>query len=119
MTDEDDKGKNQRVKNSFFPTAESIRTVGALVAVVIGVLAVTILAIVTMAFIDSGTNANTIIPLSTAAFGVISAIVGAYLGIKIGTDQSKDLAKEVSKAHTTLAEAIQKIGDGSDQKPTK
>jgi hypothetical protein len=109
-----DKGGQQ--KNSFFPTSESIKMVGGLIAVIVGVGAITTLAIVTMALIDSGANANTIIPLSTAAFGVISAIVGAYLGIKIGTDQTKELAKEVTQAHATLAEAVEKLGDGSGQK---
>lgn len=90
-------------RNRVLPSAESIQSIGGLVAVVIGVLAVTILAISTMAFIDSDKDANTVIPLSTAAFGVISAIVGAYLGIKIGTDQTKTLAQDASQAHAKLA----------------
>jgi hypothetical protein len=89
--------------NKVLPTAESIQSIGGLVAVVTGVLAITGLAIATMAFIDSGKDANTMIPLTTAAFGVISAVVGAYLGIKLGTDQSKGLAQDVSEAHVKLA----------------
>ncbi|HWG09647.1 MAG TPA: hypothetical protein VN672_11650 [Solirubrobacteraceae bacterium] len=89
--------------NKLFPTAESIQSIGGLVAVVIGVLAIAGLAVATMAFIDSGRDANTMIPLTTSAFGVISAVVGAYLGIKIGTDQSKGLAQDASEAHAKLA----------------
>jgi hypothetical protein len=89
--------------NKFFPTAGSIQSIGGLLAVVIGVVAITALAISTMAFIDSGKDANTMIPLTTSAFGVISAVVGAYLGIKIGTDQSKGLAQDASEAHAKLS----------------
>lgn len=89
--------------NSFLPSAESIQSVGGLVAVVVGVTSVTVLAIVTMAFVGSDNDANTLVPLSTAAFGVISAVVGAYLGIKIGTDQSKNLAQDATQAHARLA----------------
>jgi len=92
--------------NRFLPTADSIRTIGGLVVVAIGVLAITILAVTTMAFIGSDKDGNTIVPLSTAAFGVISTIVGAYLGIKIGTDQTKTLAQSASEAHARLS-AIQ------------
>jgi hypothetical protein len=102
-------------ENRVLPSAESIKSIGGLVAVVIGVVAVTVLAIVTMIFIDSGRDATTIVPLSTAAFGVISAVVGAYLGIKIGTDQSKGLVdqskglvEDASNAHAKLA-AIQQF----------
>jgi hypothetical protein len=89
-------------RNRVLPSAESIRSVGGLVAVAIGVVAVTGLAITTMAFVESGHDANTLIPLSTAAFGVISAIVGAYLGIKIGTDQTKSLAQDATQARAQL-----------------
>jgi hypothetical protein len=116
MAEEKQEDKSEQQKNSFFPTSESIRMVGGLISVIVGVVAITTLAIVTMALIDSGENANTIIPLSTAAFGVISAIVGAYLGIKIGTEQTTELAKEVTQAHTTIAEAMQKLGDEGGQK---
>ncbi len=90
-------------KNKLLPTAQSIMSVGGLVSVIVGVTAITILAVATMAFIDSGRDATILVPLSTSAFGVISAIVGAYLGIKIGTDQSRSIAAEASQAHATLA----------------
>jgi hypothetical protein len=86
------------MRNRVLPSADSIKSIGGLVSVVIGVLAITVLAIATMAFIDSGKDASTLVPLSTAAFGVISALVGAYLGIKIGTDQSKTIVEGASQA---------------------
>lgn len=100
--------------NRVLPTAASVQSVAGLVAVVVGVLAVTALAIATMAFVDSGRDANTLIPLSTAAFGVISAVVGAYLGIKIGTDQSKTLVQEVTQTHARLA-AVQSFVPADQQ----
>jgi hypothetical protein len=90
-------------KNKVLPSAASIQSIGGLVAVVVGVVAITALALSTMAFIGSDKDANTVVPLSTAAFGVISAIVGAYLGIKIGTDQSKTFAEDASQAHARLS----------------
>jgi hypothetical protein len=89
--------------------AESVQMVGGLISVVVGVAAVTALATVTILVVNSG-NSNTIIPLSTAAFGVISAIVGAYLGIKIGTDQSKELVGNLGESQEKLAEAVHKLG---------
>ncbi len=102
MADNSKEGQGSN-RNRVLPSADSIQSIGGLVAVVVGVLAVTVLAIATMAFVESGKDANTLIPLSTAAFGVISAIVGAYLGIKIGTDQTKTLAQDASQAHAKLA----------------
>jgi apolipoprotein N-acyltransferase len=107
-------GSNGSSGNKILPSAESIQSIGGLVAVIIGVLAITALAISTMAFIDSGKDANSMIPLATAAFGVISAIVGAYLGIKIGTDQSKGLTHDANEAHAKLA-AVQAFVPANQQ----
>lgn len=110
----------QRSGNRVLPSAESIRSIGGLVSVVVGVVAITALAIATMAFIDSGKDASTLVPLSTAAFGVISALVGAYLGIKIGTDQSKDIAEGATKAADKLAAVHDQLDaerGGDPQKP--
>jgi hypothetical protein len=108
----------QPERNRILPSAESIQSIGGLVAVVVGVLAVTSLAIATMVFVNSGSDANTLIPLTTSAFGVISAVVGAYLGIKIGTDQSKGLAQDASQAHAKLA-AVQGFVPAEQQKEAR
>jgi hypothetical protein len=88
--------------NKILPSADSVKAVGGLIAVVVGVLSITALAITTMAFIDSGRDANSIVPLASSAFGVVSAVVGAYLGIKIGTDQSASFAEETNRAHAQI-----------------
>ena len=102
---------NSSAGNRVLPSAESIRSVGGLVAVVMGLLAITVLAIATMAFVDSNRDANTLIPLTTAAFGVISAVVGAYLGIKIGTDQNRVLVADATDAHNKLLALHEKLQD--------
>lgn len=63
---------------------EKIRTVGGLVAVVAGVLAVAVIAVV--ALIKDTTTAATI---ASSTAGVIATVVGAYFGVKAGTDQSR------------------------------
>ena len=77
--------------------ADRIRVIGGLVAVAIGVAAVTVIAIV--ALIKGGETAATI---ASASGGVIASIVGAFFGVKIGTDQSKNAAegerKQAAKA---------------------
>ncbi len=66
------------------PFGERIKVIGGLVAVGIGVLAVTLITIV--ALIDGGENAATI---ASASSGVIASMVGAFFGVKVGTDQSR------------------------------
>jgi hypothetical protein len=63
---------------------EKIKTVGGLVAVVAGVLALVLIAVV--AIIKDTTTSATI---ASSAGGVIATVVGAYFGVKVGTDQSK------------------------------
>lgn len=116
---EPSKTTSEAARNKILPSAESIQSAGALVSVVIGVLAITVLAIATMALIGSGKDATTLVPLSTAAFGVISAVIGAYLGIKIGTDHSKELARGANDAVDKLTALHDKIqATGGDGKPS-
>jgi len=63
---------------------EKVKTIGGLVAVVAGVLAVGVIAIVAL-IKDTGTAAT----IASATGGVIATIVGAYFGVKVGTDQGK------------------------------
>jgi hypothetical protein len=90
---------------------EKIKTIGGLVAVVTGVLSVLIIAIVAMAG-DSSSSAT----IASATAGVIATIVGAYFGVKVGSDQSK-AANEGQKAEAAKAQvyaahlAPEKAGD--------
>ena len=63
---------------------EKVKTIGGLVAVVAGVVAVGVIAIVAMI-----KNTSTAATIASSAGGVIATVVGAYFGVKVGTDQSK------------------------------
>lgn len=69
-----------------------------MIAVVVAVIAVSGLAVFTITQLDTE-NQDSMIALASSAFGIISAVVGAYLGIKITADthatataQAKDAA---------------------------
>jgi hypothetical protein len=64
---------------------DSVRTVGGLIAVAIGALTVTAIALVALL---KGTDTAATIAGSSA--GVIGSIVGAFFGVKIGTDQTRN-----------------------------
>jgi hypothetical protein len=78
--------------------SEKIKTIGGLVAVVAGVLAVLAIAIVAM-LKDTSTAAT----IASATAGVIATIVGAYFGVKVGSDQSKT-ANEGQRAEAAKAQ---------------
>jgi hypothetical protein len=79
------------------PLPERIKVIGGLIAVGIGVIAVATVAIVACA-LDSEDAAT----IASAAGGVIATIVGAYFGVKAGTDRAKaagdDTKAEAAKA---------------------
>lgn len=64
--------------------SEKVRTIGGLLAVVAGVLAVGTISIVAVVK-GTSTAAN----IASASGGVIATIVGAYFGVKVGSDQSR------------------------------
>ena len=76
-------------------SAESIKSIGGLIAVVVGIVAVTSLAIVTLTRLDNKASA---VAVTSSAFGIISAVVGAYLGIKISSDNTANSGEEATKA---------------------
>jgi hypothetical protein len=67
------------------PWSEQVRAIGGLLAVASGVLGVVVIALVAL---SKGTQQAVTIAASTA--GVIATIVGAYFGVKIGSDQTKN-----------------------------
>jgi hypothetical protein len=75
----------------------SIKTIGGLVAVLGAIVAVTALTIVTLTQLG-GENKESIVAVTSSAFGIISAVVGAYLGIKITADTTTKAAGEVKNA---------------------
>jgi len=77
---------------------DKVKTIGGLVAVAIGVVVVGVIAII--ALIKDTETAATI---ASSAGGIIATIVGAYFGVKVGSDQSKT-AIENSHAESVKAQ---------------
>ncbi|MGN6217015.1 MAG: hypothetical protein ACTHN7_08670 [Solirubrobacterales bacterium] len=116
--------KQEEETASFF---DEVKMIGGLVAVAIGVLAVGIIAVV--AILKDKHHAGTI---SSAAGGVIATMVGAYFGVKVGTDQSKTAADnqkaEAAKAqvyalhldpHKAKADEVLKEADKAAERALK
>jgi hypothetical protein len=66
--------------------ADGIKSVGGLIAVVTGIVAVTALTIVTTQ--AASLSKEAIVAITSSAFGIISTVIGAYLGIKISSEAS-------------------------------
>jgi uncharacterized protein YacL len=80
--------------------SDRIKAIGGLVAVAAGVLAVALIAVI--ALIKDTSTASTI---ASATSGVIATIVGAYFGVKVGTDQGKT-AMDNQKAEAAKAQVF-------------
>jgi len=64
--------------------SERVKAIGGLIAVAIGVVAVGVIALAAIS-----KNSEIAATIASAAGGVIATIVGAYFGVKVGTDQAK------------------------------
>jgi hypothetical protein len=93
---------------------QRIRTIGGLAAVAIGVLAVTGIGVGALIV---GTQTAATIAASTA--GVVGSVVGAFFGVKVGTDQTRNAVEgerrqaakaQVFAAHLQPQQAGQVIG---------
>jgi hypothetical protein len=80
--------------------AESLKLIGGLVAVGIGTIVVGAIAVI--ALLKGGDTAATV---SSSAGGVIATMVGAYFGVKVGSDQTKS-ALDGQKAEAAKAQAF-------------
>jgi hypothetical protein len=94
----DDNGRSNDTNRDNW--SDKVKAIGGLVAVVVGVLAV--LGIAIGALIAGTSTAATI---ASSAAGVIATIVGAYFGVKVGTDQGKT-AMENQKAEAAKAQVF-------------
>jgi uncharacterized protein YacL len=77
---------------------EKVKTIGGLAAVTSGVVAVLIIAIIAIV-----KNTSTSATIASATAGVIATVVGAYFGMKVGTDQTK-AASDGQKAEAAKAQ---------------
>jgi hypothetical protein len=93
--------------------SQHVREIGGLVAVVAGLLAIAGIAI--GALIVGSQTAATVAGSTTA---VVGSVVGAYLGVKIGTDQTKNAIQaqreeaakgQIYAAHMSKEEALNAV----------
>jgi hypothetical protein len=73
---------------------ENIKAIGGLIAVVAGITAVAILAVIAVTRL--GSDKSSTVAVTSSAFGVISAVVGAYLGIKISSETNAKAGDEAN-----------------------
>jgi hypothetical protein len=95
-------------------TGDVIQSIGGLLAIAIGVGAVLTIAIVTLS-VTSGLDAANKVAVATSAFGVVSTVVGAYVGIKITGDKTNQAAGQAQKdaqiASAQLGAAVTHLDD--------
>jgi hypothetical protein len=92
---------------------------GALTIVLAGVGAIVLLAVVALLVLGLKLESSeATVSVATSAFGVVGSIVGAYFGVKLGsdqaaaaTDQNADLTKRVQAAETKADAYALHVGD--------
>jgi hypothetical protein len=78
---------------------DNLRAITGLVAVVAGVAAVAALTIVAVTLLAGEEKNESIVAITSSAFGIVSAVVSAFLGIKV-TAESSAKAHEAGKEAT-------------------
>jgi len=97
-------------------TIDRLRLIGGLIALGIGLLALIIVVVVALAVKPDTTGGS----IATAAIGVIGSIVGAYFGVKVGSDgtqkaiqaqQDEATKAQVFALHASPDDAAKVMGD--------
>jgi uncharacterized membrane protein YfcA len=85
----------------------SLASSAGLIAVATGVGAILLLALAALFLLAFKVSAPTdaMVAVATGAFGVIGSVVGAYFGVKVGTDQTKPMAAAAETATQAAARA--------------
>ena len=85
--------------------SEGVKLIAGLVVVCVGLLALIVIAL--SAIVAVSKDSSQVVAVATAAFGVIGAIVGAYFGLKIGSDGTQaavsGMRDEAAKAQAFAA----------------
>ena len=97
-------GGSSGADNGGATDSNSIKAMGGLIAVVAAIVAVGALTVVTLTQLGS-TNKDSMIAVTSSAFGIISAVVGAYLGIKITADTTEKASEQAESAAVSQHEA--------------
>jgi hypothetical protein len=64
--------------------SEAFKLIGGLLAVVVGLATLCAIALVAIGVVSS--DNQSVVAIATSSFGVIGTIVGAYFGVKVGSD---------------------------------
>ncbi len=75
---------------------EALRTIAGLLAVLLGLAALTLIALFGMGFVK--TDNPSVVSIATASFGVIGTVVGAYFGAKVSNDSTQKAIEGTQKA---------------------
>jgi len=85
--------------------SEGVKLIGGLVVVCAGLVVLMVIAVVAIWVVRD--NESEVVALATAAFSVIGTVVGAYFGLKIGSDGTQaavaGMRDEASKAQAFAA----------------
>ena len=86
--------------------SEGIKVIGGLVVVCTGLVVLGAIAITGMILVEG----NDVVAVATSAFGIIGSVVGAYFGVKIGTDGTQaavaGLRDEAANAAISAAQSL-------------
>jgi hypothetical protein len=82
---------------------QDIQVIGGLTAVFLGLLVVLVVAVLSIGVTHG--DADKVATIASAAFTVIGTLVGAYFGIKVGTDQTKTAMEQTQQAMAQVERA--------------
>ena len=85
---------------------QNIQVVGGLTAVSLGLFVVLFIAALSIGVIHD--HADKVTTIASAAFTVVGTLVGAYFGIKVGTDQTKTAMQQTERAHVATRQEAAK-----------
>ncbi|MGN6586132.1 MAG: hypothetical protein ACTHKT_01505 [Solirubrobacterales bacterium] len=95
-----DSGKGQSATGGSVNT-ENLRAITGLIAVVSALVAVAALTVVTVQVLVGEQNEESVVAVTTSAFGIVSAVVTAFLGIKATANaaaMNEDKAEKATEA---------------------
>lgn len=95
-----------KTSNGELVNEEALRAITGLVAVVAGIVAVGALTIVAIKLVGVGEEGNTeaTVAVTTSAFGIVSTVITAYLGIKATANAGKESRVEKNPPKETKVE---------------
>jgi hypothetical protein len=85
---------------------EKLRSRTGLAALIVTIVAVVVLAGLTAVLLGGGVNSDNTVAIVTAAFGIISTVATAYLGIKATANSSVEAAAAASSGGTETNEEV-------------